>query len=169
MAAEWNPVLELITYLETLFEPEDKVGYVSNEVWEDEDGKWKPKKGMFDRTAGELIASLRKHPDDIGATIGDWQPEAGAWIRFNPVDGTGVSNENVTRFRYALVESDTLPIAEQDAIYRKLELPVAALVHSGGKSLHAIVHVDAPDYAEYRKRVDFLYDFMDKNGYAWWH
>ena len=161
---EWNPVQELITYLETLFEPEDKVGYVSNEVWEDEDGKWKPKKGMFDRTAGELIASLRKHPDDIGATIGDWQPEAGAWIRFNPVDGIGVSNENVTRFRYALVESDTLPIAEQDAIYRKLELPVAALVHSGGKSLHAIVHVDAPDYAEYRKRVDFLYDFMDKNG-----
>ena len=79
VAAEWNPVLELITYLETLFEPEDKVGYVSNEVWEDEDGKWKPKKGMFDRTAGELIASLRKHPDDIGATIGDWQPEAGAW------------------------------------------------------------------------------------------
>ena len=162
--AEWNPVQELITYLETLFEPEDKVGYVSNEVWEDEDGKWKPKKGVFDRTAGELIAALQKHPNDIGATIGDWQPEAGAWIRFNPVDGTGVSNENVTRFRYALVESDTLPIAEQDAIYRKLELPVAALVHSGGKSLHAIVHVDAPDYAEYRKRVDFLYDFMDKNG-----
>ena len=24
--------------------------------------------------------------------------------------------------------------------------------------------MDAPDYAEYRKRVDFLYDFMDKNG-----
>ena len=45
-----------------------------------------------------------EHPEDIGATIGDWKPQAGAWIRFNPVDGAGVRNENVTRFRYALVE-----------------------------------------------------------------
>ena len=119
---------------------------------------------MFDRTAAELIASLRKHPDDIGATVGDWKPQAGAWIRFNPVDGVGVRNENVTRFHYALVESDTLSISEQDALYRKLELPIAALVYSGGKSLHAIVRVDAEDYDEYRKRVDFLYDFLEKNG-----
>ncbi len=27
-------------------------------------------------------------------------------IRFNPLDGMGVKNENVTRFTYALVESD---------------------------------------------------------------
>ena len=155
---------DLITYLELLFDPEDRVGYVTYDAWQDEDGKWKPSKGVFDRTAAELIASLRKHPDDIGATVGDWKPQAGAWIRFNPVDGAGVSKENVTRFHYALVESDTLPIAEQDAIYRKLELPIAALVYSGGKSLHAIVHVDAADYDEYRKRVSFLYDFLEKNG-----
>ena len=160
----WNPVQDLITYLELLFDPEDRVGYVTYDAWQDEDGKWKPSKGVFDRTAAELIASLRKHPDDIGATVGDWKPQAGAWIRFNPVDGAGVSKENVTRFHYALVESDTLPIAEQDAIYRKLELPIAALVYSGGKSLHAIVHVDAADYDEYRKRVSFLYDFLEKNG-----
>lgn len=162
--ASWSPVQDLITYLELLFEPEDKVGYVTNEAWLDEDGKWKPRKGVFDRTAGELIASLRKHPDDIGATVGDWKPQAGAWIRFNPVDGVGVRNENVTRFHYALVESDTLSISEQDALYRKLELPIAALVYSGGKSLHAIVRVGAEDYDEYRKRVDFLYDFLEKNG-----
>lgn len=160
----WNPVQDLITYLELLFEPDDRVGYVTYDAWQDEDGKWKPSKGVFDRTAGELIASLRKHPDDIGATVGDWKPQAGAWIRFNPVDGAGVRNENVTRFHYALVESDTLSISEQDALYRKLELPIAALVYSGGKSLHAIVRVDADDYDEYRKRVDFLYDFLEKNG-----
>ena len=118
----------------------------------------------YDRTASELIKSLKKHPDDIGATIGDWKPDAGAWIRFNPVDGEGVKNENVTRFTYALVESDTLPVAEQDILFRKLELPVAALVHSGGKSLHAIVRVDAENYEEYRNRVEFLYDFLDKHG-----
>lgn len=162
--AAWDPVGDLITYLELLFEPDDRVGYVTNDVWKDPDGKWLPSKGVYDRTAAELIASLKKHPDDIGATVGDWKPEVGAWIRFNPVDGEGVKNDNVTRFRFALVESDTLPVAEQDILYRKLELPIAALVHSGSKSLHAIVRVDADNYEEYRKRVDFLYDFLEKNG-----
>lgn len=163
-SAAWNPAQDLITYLELLFDPDDKVGYVSNDVWQDSDGRWVPSKGVYDRTAAELIASVRKHPDDLGATVGDWKPQVGAWIRFNPLDGAGVKNENVTRFRYALVESDTLTVAEQDILYRKLELPVAALVHSGGKSLHAIVHVDAENYDEYRKRVEFLYDFLEKNG-----
>lgn len=160
----WSQTEDLITYLETIFEPNDQVAYVTSDAWQTEDGKWVPSKGTYDRTAAELIASLRKHPDDIGATIGDWKQEAGAWIRFNPVDGQGVKNENVTRFRYTLVESDTLPIAEQDVLYRKLELPIAALVHSGGKSLHAIVHVDAENFEEYRKRVEFLYDFLEKQG-----
>lgn len=164
--AEWDPVQDLITYLELLFEPSDKVAFVTNDAWQTKDGKWVPSKGHYDRTAAELIKSLKKHPTDISATIGDWKKEAGAWIRFNPVDGTGVKNENVTAFRFALVESDTLPIAEQDAMYRKLELPIAALVHSGGKSLHAIVRVDAKDAEEYRQRVDFLYDFLEKNGLA---
>lgn len=160
----WNPASDLITYLELLFDADDRVGYVTNDVWQDAEGKWLPSKGVYDRTAGELIASLKKHPDDLGATVGDWKPEVGAWIRFNPLDGSGVKNDNVTRFRFALVESDTLPIAEQDIVFRKLELPIAALVHSGGKSLHAIVRVDADNYDEYRKRVEFLYDFMEKNG-----
>ena len=160
----WNPVADLITYLELLFDPDDRVGYVTNDVWQNTEGKWLPSKGVYDRTAGELVASLRKHPDDIGATIGDWKPQVGAWIRFNPLDGDGVKNENITRFRFALVESDTLPIAEQDIVFRKLELPIAALVHSGGKSLHAIVRVDADSYEEYRKRVEFLYDFLEKKG-----
>ena len=161
---QWNPVDQLITYLETLFDAEDIIGYVTGDVWQNSDGKWVPSKGVYDRTAGELIASLRKHPEDIGATVGDWKESAGAWIRFNPLDGEGVRNDNVARFRYALVESDTLPIAEQDSVFRRLELPIAALVHSGGKSLHAIVRVDATGYEEYRKRVDFLYDFLQKNG-----
>lgn len=166
LQTQWNPTGELITYLETLFDAEDIVGYVTGDVWQNSDGKWVPSKGVYDRTAGELIASLRKHPEDIGATIGDWKESAGAWIRFNPLDGEGVRNDNVARFRYALVESDTLPIAEQDSVFRRLELPIAALVHSGGKSLHAIVRVDATGYEEYRKRVDFLYDFLQKNGVA---
>ena len=160
----WKPTEDLIKYLELLFRPDEHVAYVTNEVYLTEDGKWVPQKGCYDRTAGELIESLRRHPDDLGYTIGDWKEEAGAWIRFNPVDGTGVKNENVTAFRYALVESDTLPIQEQDELYRRFELPIIALVYSGGKSLHAIVKVDAQNADEYYQRVNFLYDFLEKNG-----
>lgn len=159
-----TPVEQLTKYLEALFKPDDLVGYVTNDVWQDTEGKWMPSKGVSDRTAKELIDSLKKHPDDLGATIGDWKEECGAWIRFNPLDGAGVKNDNVTRFTYALVESDDMPISEQDALYRKLELPIATLTHSGGKSLHAIVRVEAENYEEYRKRVDFLYDFLEKCG-----
>ncbi len=155
---------QLTSYLEILFKEDEYVGYVTNDVWQDADGKWMPSKGVFDRKAKEIIELLKKHPEDIGAVIGDWKEECGAWIRFNPVDGSGVKNENIKRFTYALVESDDMPIAEQDAIYRKLELPIACLVHSGGKSLHAIVKVDAKDAEEYRKRVDYLYEFLEKNG-----
>ena len=159
-----KPTEQLITYLEILFKDDEYVGYVTNDVWQDSKGKWMPGKGQFDRTAKELIDLLKKHPDDIGAVIGDWKDECGAWIRFNPVDAVGVKNENITRFTYSLVESDNIPISEQDAIYRKFELPIACLVHSAGKSLHAIIKVDASNYEEYQKRVKFLYNFLDKNG-----
>ncbi len=159
----WNPVRDLKRYLQALFEPNEYVGYVTNDVRQ-EDDRWVPSKGVYFKTAGDLLRSLDKYPDDLGATIGDWKQEVGAWIRFNPLDGKGVKNENVTRFKYALVESDTLPIAEQESLFRKLQLPIAVLVHSGGKSLHAIVKVDAPDAEEYRKRVDYLYTYLEKNG-----
>ena len=57
-----------------------------------------------------------------------------------------------------------MEIEKQNAVIRELELPVACLVHSGGKSLHAVVRVDAADYKEYKNRVDYLYHICEKNG-----
>ena len=160
----WDPADQLTRYLETLFEPGENVGYVVKS-WKNEKGKYVPQdRGNWDRTAGQLIEALSKCNGDIGSVIGDYDPEGGAWIRFNPLDGKGVRNENVSDFRYALVESDGMEIEKQNAILRELELPIAALVHSGKKSLHAIVRIDAADYTEYRKRVDYLYDVCQKNG-----
>ena len=159
---EWKPEQELITYLETLFGTDEKVGYVTRS-WE-RDGRVMPSKGCWDRTARQLIQKLEKCDGDIGSVLGDYNPEVGAWIRFNPLDGNGCRDENVTAYRYALIESDDVDLEKQNAIIRKLELPVAALVYSGGKSLHAIVRVDAIDYREYRSKVDYLYEMCQKNG-----
>ena len=93
-----------------------------------------PTKGDWSRTAGQLIEALSKCRDDVGAVLGDYNPAVGAWIRFNPLNGKGVRNENVTDFRYALVECDGLELERQNALIRELELPVACLVHSGAKA-----------------------------------
>lgn len=159
---EWQPAKQIITYINTLFESAETVGFVTK-CWQNE-GKFMPTKGTYTMTAGEIVEKLSKNGDDIGAALGDYNPEAGAWVRFNPLDGKGVKNENVTDYRFALVESDTMDISKQNTILRELELPIACLVYSGGKSLHAIVRVDAANFDEYRKRVDFLYDVCKKNG-----
>ena len=161
---EWHPGKQLTRYLELLFSPDELVGYVTSVWYSADKEKWMPDKGIYNRTAGDLIADISKHGDDLGAAIGDTKPEAGAWIRFNPLDGNGVRNENVTEYRYALVESDSMPVEQQYALYKAMELPVRVMVHSGGKSLHAIVHIGARDYAEYRERVAYLYKVCAANG-----
>ncbi len=162
----WNPVSEIIRYLKTLFEAGENVGYVTNS-WEQTDEKgtrWQPKRGNFKRTAGELIEKLSHCNGDIGAVLGDYNPEAGAWIRYNPLDGNGCKDENVTDFRHALVESDDVELDIQNAIIRELELPVACLVFSGNKSIHAIVKINASNKTEYKERIDYLYAVCQKNG-----
>ena len=159
-----NQTEQLIKYLEALFEPDDFVGIITNDSFQDQDGKWKPRRGMFDRTQKELVASLKRYPNDLGATIGDWHEEAGAWIRMNPLDGKGAKKENVTKYRFALVECDNIPLDEQKKAYEKFNLPIAAMVYSGGKSIHAIVHIDAEDKQKYIERVDFLYEFLKSKG-----
>ena len=158
---DWNPRQQLITYLEALFDSTDKVSYVT-ETWEKE-GRHMPRKGASDRTAGELISALHRCTD-VSDVIGTVNEEAGAWIRFNPMDGRDVRNDNVTAFNYALVESDSQDIERQYALMQELQLPIRMLVHSGGKSLHAIVHIDAGSIEEYRSRVDYLYAVCRKNG-----
>lgn len=159
---QWDPADQLIRYLQALFEPTEIVGYVTESFQKDE--KRLPTRGRYDQTAGELIEGLSRCGGDLGAVLGDYDPGVGAWIRFNPLDGSGCANVNVTEHRFALVESDDLELERQVAIMKELELPIAALVYSGGKSVHAIVRIEAPDYAEYRKRVEFLYSICKKNG-----
>lgn len=162
--ATWQPIKEIETYLTTLFNNEDYVGYCvkSREL---ENGKMIPyDSGNYSRTCGQLLEELHK-TKDIGATFGDYNAKAGAWIRFNPLDGTGVKDKNVLEYRYALIESDNMDIGVQSALLRKLELPIAVMMYSGNKSIHAIVRVDALNEIQYKKRVDYLYGICKKNGF----
>ena len=160
---EFNPVNELTLYLNTLFKPDDIIAY-NMSSWKDEDGKYKPSgMGVYGRKAKDVLKALKKHPDDIGAAVGDYNKEAGAWIRFNPMDGKGVGNKNVAAYKYALVESDTLALGQQISIMEEMQLPIAVMLYSGGKSIHAIVRIDAEDAEDYFEKVNYLYKACENN------
>lgn len=163
----WNPCEQLLLYINTLFQPDDIVAWVVKSAdRKDEEGniKYYPaNSGVYSQTAEELCKKLN-HYTDITYAVGDYNPRAGAWIRFNPFDGHGVANANVTDFRYALVECDDISLEQQYSLIKQMNLPVAVLVYSGGKSLHAIVKLGAIDKDDYTKKIQFLYQACEKSG-----
>lgn len=161
----YDPVEDALKYLREMFEPDEYVGFCVKSQPSSNGKKLVPASDgqIWGFKAGQLISDIeRSHSlQKSGFTA---SPVAGAWIRFNPLDGQGCGNSNVTRFTYALVESDDDEIEKQYAIYQQLNLPIKVLVNSGNKSLHAIVKIDAANAAEYRDRVRMLYDTCSKNG-----
>ena len=158
----WDPVDDARRYISTLFSADDHVSYCT-ESYKDKDGKYHPKGRSYDRTAARLLAELDE-ATKIEDVFYDYDHECGAWVSFNPMDGAGGKAENVTDYKYALVESDTQDLNIQYSLMTELKLPIAALVHSGNKSIHAIVRIDAGNEKEYSRKVDQLFRICKKNG-----
>ena len=94
----------------------------------------------------------------------------GAWISLNPgsqqIKEKAPTDSEVTDCRHALIEADDLSKEEQWQKLRELNLPILAVVWSGGKSLHAIVKIDAGNNREfYKKRVELLHGYLKENGF----
>lgn len=81
----------------------------------------------------------------------------GNFVSINPMH-TKRADANVTAFRNILLEFDSGTEAEQKAIVDTI--PYSTLVHSGGKSLHAIISLAEPvaDAEEYRRLVVAIYN-----------
>jgi hypothetical protein len=154
-------------YLSVMFEPDEFVGININ-AWkrESEDGsvKWIPEQGVWDRSAAELTKKVDQKKGDLAAVLGDHEKAAGAWVRINPMDGKGCSDSNVSSLRHTLVEADSDDLGKQLQIIRDLQFPCSCIVHSGGKSIHALVRVCAKDMDEYKARVDYLHGVAKANG-----
>lgn len=84
----------------------------------------------------------------------------GIWYLCNPVDGewhpnprTGTtscrSEESITAFRYGVLESDQAPASHWFAFLSQLQIRIAAIYTSGGRSIHALVRIDARSKAEW--------------------
>ena len=158
----WDPIEDIRTYLSVLFAPDDHVSYCT-QCYKDKDGKYHPSGRSYDRTAGRLLEELDS-ATKIEDVFYDYNHDCGAWISFNPMDGSGGKADNITDFRYALVESDKQDLNTQYALMKELQLPIAALVHSGNKSIHAIVRINAGSEKDYSRKVDTLFKICQKNG-----
>jgi hypothetical protein len=117
----------------------------------------------------DLVNICREHGVGITKTRDEWMAHVrdhgapsgtiGCMFRPNPVSGTpmgekgGWTDNDVTAHRFAVLESDLLPLELQLAVIARLPLPIAAIIFSGGKSYHALVRVNAPDAVSYRRDV----------------
>ena len=82
----------------------------------------------------------------------------GLFIGLNPLKNRGKSDSDVTSFRHALIEFDDIPLESQWQLIQESNIPCSAVIHSGGKSIHAWVRVNAKDRLEYDQRVKLLHD-----------
>lgn len=161
-AKEEEPWQMAVRYLETLFHSDETVSYVHSSMYDEKRDKWVPADAGHVRKVSAIIRDLKKYKR-LDEAFGTINPEAGAWIRHNPT--TGPNNKDVTRFEHVLVESDSMSLDEQKAFLVNQRLPIAALLESGGKSIHAIVKIQAENENEYKQRVNFLFDFLSKHNF----
>ena len=92
----------------------------------------------------------------------------GVWFLSNPVDGetrindagdrSRRSHQNVTAWRYLVIESDRKDISANDwlAAIVQLPVPLAAIYETGGRLPHALLRVEAPS----KERWDQIRDSL---------
>ena len=80
------------------------------------------------------------------------------FFRVNPMSPSGTRDADVAAYRQVLIEMDAddqgqqIPLDVQFGALLASQLPIASIVYSGNKSLHAIVRVDATTLVEFDQR-----------------
>lgn len=142
---DWRPESALQFVLEALYRPDEWLFLGDDHT-----------PGMIGRSIRmrdywvKSIVSLDRHP---------WPK----WIP-NPLTGKPATKKSgagttlrgdgcVASYRFAVVEHDQLPLADQLAFWMASPLPVSALIYSGKKSIHGLVRVDCAHAVEWDEEV----------------
>ena len=145
--------------IDACFQPDEFVAIAP--AAENEEGEIVPRRGVT-LTASEWKSKVATK-GGIDRVFGT---KLGLFLRINPMTKDGAKNEDVTAFRHVLVEFDRdeagKPIPKEEQYHAVIAsgMPVAALIDSGNKSLHAWIRVDAPDEKEYKRRVEIIWELV---------
>lgn len=105
------------------------------------------------RTAADWVEELRRGPSDrphiiVNPLTGELAPTK---------DGSGETmrgDRNVAKFRNLVLEMDGASIEDQLAFWSWIDLPVRALIMSGGKSIHGWVDADCKSVVEWEVEIE---------------
>ena len=102
------------------------------------------------------------------------EKRCGVWFLCNPVTGeyaenhrgkqTRRSRQNVTAWRYLVLESDEAKPEHWLAALAQMPLPISAIYTSGGKSIHALVRIDAESKSDWDSQATVLKPALIKLG-----
>ena len=170
-----KPPFQIIEYLEACFKPDQYINVITSSYFNAEKEKLEPcGLGIVNITVEQYIKEIRgaaERSDFFNEVFGAYDHQAGAWIRVNAVTGRlrenqkGISDQDIAFFENALIESDVLPIEDQIKKIKELKLPYRTITYSGGKSVHAVVRIDAKNRADYIDRVDWLHEYCRLHGF----
>ena len=135
---------DFLALLDALYDPDDQVFVGDPKVMADGQRQY--------------IRSVREHLES---------PHLAEFFRPNPLTGLPVLRENgrpsfvcdacVAKFRYAVLEFDHRDVRDQFAFFLAMldkGFPIAALTHSGNKSVHCLLSVDCADASEWESEVE---------------
>lgn len=145
-------------WLVAAFENSEAICIVRGEV---RDGQSRPESSakVFD-----LQNWLRKLDEVAGDVDRLLSSDAGVFVCINPLrDMQKGRRANNVLFRHVLVECDGGELVDQWALFVNSNLPITSVTYSGGKSLHALVRVDANNAAEYDERVALVFAWLDQH------
>lgn len=146
----------------------------------------KSKKYIPDTAKIQFVKVADMTPDILSSYYNN---KSGMYYQLNTVDDTkfleyrkdkpygSVKKEHISSYQYYYLESDldtdTAPtqtdidafIEKQKNIIECLDLPWIAIVHSGNKSLHIVVRLDADSEKQFAERIKNIHSYCIGNGY----
>lgn len=163
-----DPTEQFLLALAKLYDPGDFIELIAG-VKAGGQQKAAPMGNKLRYTASQL-GELSK-VDFYDALLGSGR--CGTYMRINPIEGTRsgsgmngcTTDADVFAHRFCLVEHDHLPKETQATLLAGLPLPIAAIVDSGGQSLHAWVKIGATSGGPFAEEVRRLYKFLGLLGF----
>lgn len=143
-------------FLTALFQPGEFIGLELGAI--KRDGRCAPIGPGPTKTLESWLEVLQRNGGDAQRIWPKFR-DGGAYARVNPMSNGGKGDADVASFRHLLVEADVGSLEEQWALILQSHLPCSAVTTSGGKSIHAIVRVDARSKEEYEQCVQVVYSF----------